>query len=89
MTLFLLSSLWAVLLGALFSPSRLLFGDMVILPSQLFVHFGNDYFDMASDRPGRSTMISGGSGVLIEQTELREPVKWIAVSLKERGLGFS
>ena len=71
MTLFLLGSLWAVLLGAIFSPSRLLFGYLVILPAQLSVHFGNDYFDMASDRPGRSMMISEGSGVLIEHTELR------------------
>jgi len=55
MTLFLLGSLWAVLLGAIFSPSRLLFVYLVILPAQLSVHFGNDYFDMASDRPGRST----------------------------------
>jgi 1,4-dihydroxy-2-naphthoate octaprenyltransferase len=89
MTHFLLGSLWAVLLGAIFSPSRLLFGYLVILPAQLSVHFGNDYFDMASDRPGRSMMISGGSGVLIEHTEFREPVRWIAVLLKKRGLGFS
>jgi hypothetical protein len=89
MTHFLLGSLWAVLLGAICSPSRLLFGYLVILPAQLSVHFGNDYFDMASDRPDRSTMISGGSGVLIEHTELREPIRWNAVSIKERGLGFS
>ena len=80
LTLFILGALWAVLLGAFFSPSRLLFGYLVILPAQLSVHFGNDYFDMASGRPGRSTMISEGSGVLIEHTELREPVRWIAVA---------
>jgi 1,4-dihydroxy-2-naphthoate octaprenyltransferase len=88
MTHFLLGSLWAVLLGAIFSPSRLLFGYLVILPAQLSVHFGNDYFDMASDRPGRSMMISGGSGDLIEHTELREPVRWIAVALILLSIGI-
>ena len=81
LTLFILGALWAVLLGAFFSPSRLLFGYLVILPAQLSVHFSNDYFDMASDRPGRGTMISGGGDVLLEHPELREPVRWIALAL--------
>ncbi len=81
LTLFLLGALWAVLLGAVFSPLRFLFGYLVILPAQLSVHFSNDYFDMESDRPGGTTLISGGGGVLLEHPELREPAKWIAVAL--------
>ncbi len=81
LALFALGALVAVLLGAQFSLGRLLFGYLVILPAQLSVHFSNDYFDVASDRPGRPTLISGGGGVLLEHPELREPVKWIAIGL--------
>jgi 1,4-dihydroxy-2-naphthoate octaprenyltransferase len=81
LTLFVLGALWAVLLGAFFSPLRLLLGYLVILPAQLSVHFSNDYFDMESDRPGGTTLISGGGGVLLGHPELREPAKWIAVAL--------
>ena len=90
LALFLLGGLWAILLGASFSPMRLLLGYLVILPAQLSVHFSNDYFDVSSDRPGRPTFISGGGGVLLEHPELREPVKWIALGLivSSLGMGF-
>ncbi len=88
LTLFVFGALWAVLLGAFFSPLRLLFGYLVILPAQLSVHFGNDYFDIASDRPGGGTMISGGGGVLLEHPELREPARWIAVILIFLSMGM-
>jgi 1,4-dihydroxy-2-naphthoate octaprenyltransferase len=54
------------------------------------VHFSNDYFDEDSDQPGQTTFISGGSGVLLEHPELREPVKWIALGLiiSSLGMGF-
>ena len=81
LALFALGALVAVVLGAEYSLGRLLFGYLVILPAQLSVHFSNDYFDGASDRPGKPTLISGGGGVLLEHPELREPVKWIAIAL--------
>lgn len=89
LTLFVLGALWAVLLGAIFSPLRLLLGYLVILPAQLSVHFSNDYFDIASDRLGGSTLISGGGGVLLGHPELREPAKWIAVALIFLSIGMS
>jgi 1,4-dihydroxy-2-naphthoate polyprenyltransferase len=88
LTLFLLGALWAVLLGAFFSPLRLLFGYLVILPAQLSVHFSNDYFDIKSDRPGGVTLISGGGGVLLDHPELREPARWIAVVLILLSMGM-
>lgn len=88
LTLFVLGALWAVLLGASFSPFRLLFGYLVILPAQLSVHFSNDYFDLASDRPGGATLISGGGDVLLEHSELREPAKWISVVLIVLSMGM-
>lgn len=81
LALFALGALVAVVLGAQYSLGRLLFGYLVILPAQLSVHFSNDYFDVASDRPGGPTLISGGGGVLLEHPELRDPVKWIAIGL--------
>lgn len=81
LVLFLLGALWAVLLGAVFSPLRFLLGYLVVLACQLSVHFSNDYFDVDSDRPGGVTLISGGAGVLLEHPELREPARRIAVGL--------
>ncbi len=81
LALFALGALVAVVLGAEYSLGRLLFGYLVILPAQLSVHFSNDYFDVASDSPGKPTLISGGGGVLLGHSELREPVKWIAIGL--------
>lgn len=78
---FALGALWAVLLGAPFSPVRFLLGYLAVVSSQLSVHYSNDYFDVHSDRPGGETFISGGAGVLIRHPELREPARWIAVGL--------
>jgi 1,4-dihydroxy-2-naphthoate octaprenyltransferase len=81
LALFVLGALLAVRLGAPFSMPRLILGYLVILPAQLSVNYSNDYFDVAVDRPGNATPFSGGSGVLLEQPELRRPVLWIAIAL--------
>ena len=81
LALFVLGALLAVRLGAPFSLAHLVLGYLVILPAQLSVHYSNDYFDVAMDRPGSTTPISGGSGVLLVHTELRKPAIWIAVAL--------
>ncbi len=81
LALYLLGALAAVVIGLEFSLGRLLIGYLAILAAQLSVHFSNDYFDVASDEPGTATLISGGDGVLLQHPELREPVKWIAISL--------
>jgi len=81
LSLFVLGALVAIIIGTSFSLGRLLVGYLVILPAQLSVHFSNDYFDVALDRPGGPTLISGGGGVLLEHPELKEPVKWIAIGL--------
>jgi 1,4-dihydroxy-2-naphthoate octaprenyltransferase len=81
LALYALGGLWAVLLGAPFSPIRFLLGYLAVISAQLAVHYSNDYFDVGSDRPGGETFISGGAGVLIRHPELREPAKWIALGL--------
>ena len=81
LALFVFGALLAVRLGVPFSLPRLILGYLVILLAQFSVHYSNDNFDVATDRPGDATPFSGGSGVLIEHPDLRKPVKWIAVTL--------
>ncbi len=76
-----LGALWAMQAGGKFSLPAFVLGYLVVLPSQLSVHFSNDYFDVASDVRGHTTLISGGGGVLQDHPELRQTVKWIAVGL--------
>ena len=81
LALFLFGALVAVLLGSPFSWARLLLGLLIVLPAQLSVNFGNDYFDVVSDQPDGGTFISGGSGILLQHPELRPTVKWIVTGL--------
>jgi len=81
LALFVFGALLAVRLGAPFSLPRLILGYLVILLAQFSVHYSNDYFDVAVDKPGAVTPFSGGSGVLLEHPELRKPAMWIAVTL--------
>ena len=87
LALFVLGALLGVRLGAPFSLPRLILGYLVILLAQLSVHYSNDYFDVAVDRHGGGTPLSGGSGVLLEHPELKKPVIWIAVALIGCSLG--
>ena len=87
LALFVFGALLAVRLGAPVSLPRLVLGYLVILPAQLSVHYSNDYFDVAMDKPGGGTLFSGGSGVLLDHLELRKPAMWIAVALIVCSLG--
>jgi 1,4-dihydroxy-2-naphthoate octaprenyltransferase len=81
LALFIFGAAWAVLFGAPFSLARFLLGYLVIMPAHLSVSYSNDYFDVDVDKFGKPTLFSGGSGVLIEHPELREPAKWMAIGL--------
>lgn len=88
LALFLFGALVAVLLGSPFDGMRLLLGCLIVLPAQLAVNFGNDYFDAVSDQPDGATFISGGSGVLLQYPELRGTVWWIITGLTLFSLGM-
>ncbi len=88
LALYLFGALVSLRSGASFSLPRLLLGYLVVLTAHLSVHYSNDYFDTAIDKPGTATLVSGGSGVLLEHPELRTPVKWIAVALTACSLGM-
>lgn len=81
LALFLFGAFVAVLSGSPLSWGRLLFGCLIVLPAQLSVNFGNDYFDVVSDQIDSGTFISGGSGILLQYPELRPKVKWIITGL--------
>lgn len=79
--LFIFGACWALLQGAPFSLARLLLGFLVIVPAHLSVSYSNDYFDVEVDKFGKPTLFSGGSGVLVEHPELREPARRVAIGL--------
>jgi 1,4-dihydroxy-2-naphthoate octaprenyltransferase len=81
LAIYLIGGLWALQQGASFTFMPLLLGALTVLAAQLSVHFSNDYFDVGSDAPGHSTLISGGGGVLLEHPELRPATRRIAIGL--------
>jgi 1,4-dihydroxy-2-naphthoate octaprenyltransferase len=81
LALFLFGALWAVLLGAPFSLARLLLGYLVVMPAHLSVSYSNDYFDVEVDRLGKPTLVSGGSGILVQHPELRAAARRMAILL--------
>lgn len=88
LVLFVFGVCWAVLLGAPFDLARFLFGYLVIVPAHLSVSYSNDYFDVDVDKFGKPTLFSGGSGVLVEHPELREPSRRVALGLMALSLGI-
>jgi 1,4-dihydroxy-2-naphthoate polyprenyltransferase len=70
--LFLMGALLAVLLNAEFVWSKFILGYSILLTAHLAVHYSNDYFDFEVDSYTGSTLITGGSGVLVENPELKK-----------------
>ncbi len=81
LALFVFGASWAILLGAPFSLSRILFGYLVLMPAHLSISYSNDYFDVEVDKYDKPTLFSGGSGILVNHPGLRKPALWIAIAL--------
>jgi 1,4-dihydroxy-2-naphthoate octaprenyltransferase len=81
LALFVFGASWAVLLGAPFSPLRMLFGYLILMPAHLSISYSNDYFDVEVDKYDKPTLFSGGSGILVDHPELRKPALWTALTL--------
>lgn len=79
--LFLFGMLLAVSSGAGFSFDRFAWGSAIVIAAVLSVNYGNDYFDVEVDRLNETSPISGGSGVLLKNPELRNLSKWTAICL--------
>ncbi len=74
-------ALLALLLGARFTPAQFLLGYAAMAAAHLSVHYSNDYFDADADRFVETTAISGGSGVLATNPDLKPAAFWAAVAL--------
>ncbi|UCE36933.1 MAG: prenyltransferase [Thermoplasmata archaeon] len=70
--LYCLGALYAMVTGTDYSLLRFILGYAVLFPAHLSVSYSNDYFDYKADKYNRSTMFSGGSGILVNYPELRK-----------------
>jgi 1,4-dihydroxy-2-naphthoate octaprenyltransferase len=75
--------LLAAVSGGTLVLDRFLLGSAIILTALLSVNYGNDYFDVDVDRHNKPTAISGGSGILLENPELRRFARSFAIFLME------
>jgi 1,4-dihydroxy-2-naphthoate octaprenyltransferase len=76
---FTMGALLAVILGSEFVSSKFILGYLILFTAHLSVHYSNDYYDFEVDHLTTPNSISGGSGVLVQNPELREFSKWFAL----------
>jgi 1,4-dihydroxy-2-naphthoate octaprenyltransferase len=88
-SVFCFGALLAVVSGATFAPDRFLLGSATMLAALLSVNYGNDYFDIDVDQHNRPTPISGGSGILLENPELRRFARLFAIFLRVVSIAFA
>jgi len=78
---FCIGAFLAVLLNAEFTLNKFLLGYAIFFMSQLSMHYSNDYFDLEADKHSKPSQFAGGSGILVENPELKEFSKWLSVTL--------
>ncbi len=79
--IFTMGALLAILISAPFVLNKFLLGYVILMLAHLSVHYSNDYFDSELDKFNNPTPISGGSGILVENPELKEFSKWFSIAL--------
>ncbi len=79
--LFTMGALLALLSGAQFVLGKFILGYSILFFAHLSVHYSNDYYDFGVDKLNKPTPISGGSGVLVNNPELKEFSKWFSIVL--------
>lgn len=83
---FCLGALFAVLLNTEFSLDKFLLGYAIFFTAHLSMHYSNDYFDLESDKYGKPSQFAGGSGILVENPELKNFAKWFSITLLSSSL---
>jgi 1,4-dihydroxy-2-naphthoate octaprenyltransferase len=73
--------LLALLNGSNLNFEKVIFGYAIMAPAQLALSYSNNYFDVTADRYNKTTIISGGSKILIKNPELKSFCKWFAILL--------
>jgi len=76
---FLIGALFALLLNAQFVLSKFIWGYLILFMASMAIHYANDYFDFEVDHYGTPTTFTGGSGILVENSELRGTSKKLAI----------
>lgn len=74
-------ALLAVLLDNPFTWDRFILGYAVLLPAHLSVSYSNDYWDFKADHYNQPTRFTGGSGILVENPDLRPFARRFAILL--------
>lgn len=76
---FLIGALFALLLNAQFVLSKFIWGYLILFMASMAIHYANDYFDFEVDHYGTPTTFTGGSGILVENPQLKEISKILAL----------
>ena len=76
---FLLGASFALLLNVPFVLSKFIWGYVILFMASMAIHYANDYFDFEVDHHGTSTTFTGGSGILVENPQLKEISKRLAI----------
>ena len=79
--LFVMGALLAVIFNAEFSLAKFVMGYSILLLCHLAVHYSNDYYDFKTDSLSGTSTVSAGSGILIENPELKQFSKRFAIAL--------
>jgi 1,4-dihydroxy-2-naphthoate octaprenyltransferase len=79
--LFTMGALLAISFNAEFVLGKFVLGYAILFTAHLSVHYSNDYFDANVDKHTSPTAISGGSGILVENPELKEFAKWFSIGI--------
>lgn len=69
----------AILLNAGFVLNKFIFGYAILFLASMAIHYSNDYFDYELDKYGKPTPFTGGSGILVENPELRKISKNLSI----------
>ena len=76
---FLIGASFALLLNAQFIWSKIIWGYLILFMASMAIHYANDYFDFEIDHYGTPTTFTGGSGILVENPELKPISKKLAL----------
>jgi 1,4-dihydroxy-2-naphthoate octaprenyltransferase len=79
----------AIFLNTPFSWDRFLWGYIVLLLAHLSVSYTNDYWDYEVDHHNQPTLFAGGSGVLVQNPDLRPFAKKFGILLISLSLSLA
>ena len=78
---FSLGTLLAIVGGGSFDPARFVLGYVVVFLADLSTHYGNDYFDVEVDKYVEKKKFFAGSGILVNNPDLRLLSKFVSLAL--------